>query len=689
MIEGLESRQMLSASLTPHGLLMVKGTNHPDAITVTMDTQDPTEMDVTMNGVMKQFFAANVKSININGAGGNDSINVDPSVTSPASVQGAAGNDSLVAGAGADSLNGGAGNDSLTGGTGTDVLAGAAGNDTITCGAGNDMVNGGVGHDSVQFSPSAGAPLSTLPASVQTGLTTLAQGATVGTAEAFQDNGQTYYGTDVTVSGVDTRIVVDVSGAPVGNAPPAKGKNSGGGQGPGSGQAGPAQNAGIFGSVVSVDTTADTITVSATNPWGPVKQTTFKLTSATTISADSATVTLADLSAGTLVCVQTSSTDASTATSITAIDKRVGGVVSAIDTTADTIAITDPSGTATTFSISSSATVTLDGTASTLASVTVGANVQLTLSALGGTVISIQSNPQAVPPANGGTPPAPPVVPSGIGGSVVSVDTTADTITIANGIGTQTTFTLAGSATVDLDGASSTLSALVAGDRVELTLTTGATTVASIEASDQTTPPPNPTNPGTPAAPSAVFGLVVSVDTTADTITIQCAGAASPTTYTLSTTATVSLDGATSTLGALIAGDSAGLQLASDGVTVNSVTASDQGQPAGPGGPPPTGSTGTPGQNLSPFGQVASVDTTADTITIADRSGTSTTYTLSSTATVNLDGKASTLSALVAGDQAKLQLSSDGTSVISIQATDQAPPPVMPGGPGGPGGQPG
>ena len=132
-------------------------------------------LDVSINGKMQSFAAGSVSDIKVNAAGGNDSVTLDSTVTTPATLMGGAGNDTLVAGGGNDSLNGGAGNDSLVAGSGSDSLVGAAGNDSLTCGTGPDSVNGGKGNDSVQFASAstAGVALNALPQAVQTGLTTL------------------------------------------------------------------------------------------------------------------------------------------------------------------------------------------------------------------------------------------------------------------------------------------------------------------------------------------------------------------------------------------------------------------------------------------------------------------------------------------------------------------------------------
>ncbi len=62
-------------------------------------------------------------------------------------VYGYGGNDRLAGGAGADSMYGGIGNDSLSGNDGADLLEGDLGNDTLNGGEHNDSLYAGSGHD--------------------------------------------------------------------------------------------------------------------------------------------------------------------------------------------------------------------------------------------------------------------------------------------------------------------------------------------------------------------------------------------------------------------------------------------------------------------------------------------------------------------------------------------------------------
>jgi Ca2+-binding RTX toxin-like protein len=75
---------------------------------------------------------------------------IDRSLSAVAdSIDGAGGNDTLLAGSSIDTLVGGTGNDSLSGGNGADKLRGDDGNDTLAGAAGNDTADGGLGLDTL------------------------------------------------------------------------------------------------------------------------------------------------------------------------------------------------------------------------------------------------------------------------------------------------------------------------------------------------------------------------------------------------------------------------------------------------------------------------------------------------------------------------------------------------------------
>jgi hypothetical protein len=108
------------------------------------------------NGGTQSFSAAAVTQIQIRTRGGNDVVIVGLNVTTPAVIDGGAGNDLLTAGGGDSVLLGGTGNDILiggpgnnvlVGGDGTDILIGAGGRDLMIGGKGSDLLTGGTGED--------------------------------------------------------------------------------------------------------------------------------------------------------------------------------------------------------------------------------------------------------------------------------------------------------------------------------------------------------------------------------------------------------------------------------------------------------------------------------------------------------------------------------------------------------------
>lgn len=99
-----------------------------------------------------------IQVIEINGGGGDDTINVQAldrvGTATLLTINGDAGNDTISA-AGVKlglvylAINGGAGNDSLTGGSGSDTLEGGDGNDRLDGGIGDDLLLGGLGVDRI------------------------------------------------------------------------------------------------------------------------------------------------------------------------------------------------------------------------------------------------------------------------------------------------------------------------------------------------------------------------------------------------------------------------------------------------------------------------------------------------------------------------------------------------------------
>ena len=122
--------------------LLVNGTDGDDHIIVER-VRDA--LFVNLNGIVQRLDANAVRSLSINGFGGDDDI-INASAL-PATIHGGDGADTLWGGSGPDSLRGFGGNDLLRGGDGNDALFGDTGDDTLAGGAGADTIRGGSGID--------------------------------------------------------------------------------------------------------------------------------------------------------------------------------------------------------------------------------------------------------------------------------------------------------------------------------------------------------------------------------------------------------------------------------------------------------------------------------------------------------------------------------------------------------------
>ncbi len=166
MLEKLESRRLLDATLTNHNLL-ITGTSSDDQISVDLRNLGSSalpdfEAFVTINNVEVAHFAYDqINLIRVDALGGNDYVNlngdgVKQGVSKSAHLEGGAGSDTLTGGNGNDTLVGGSHSDVLLGNGGNDVLSGGAGNDllksteaAITIYDGNDTLSGGDGNDTL------------------------------------------------------------------------------------------------------------------------------------------------------------------------------------------------------------------------------------------------------------------------------------------------------------------------------------------------------------------------------------------------------------------------------------------------------------------------------------------------------------------------------------------------------------
>lgn len=168
VFESCEPRFCRSATLSPTGELHVVGTASNDIVGVAVKSG---RLRVDIDGTVKRFTPASVKSILIELSDGNDQLYVASGVIRVYALGegggdlmfGGAGDDSLSGGDGLDTLNGGAGNDRLDGGPlpdrliggdGNDALYGRDANDNFDGGAGVDRMYGGAGNDHFVAGPS-------------------------------------------------------------------------------------------------------------------------------------------------------------------------------------------------------------------------------------------------------------------------------------------------------------------------------------------------------------------------------------------------------------------------------------------------------------------------------------------------------------------------------------------------------
>jgi hypothetical protein len=128
MLESLEPRKLLSASLSTTGLLKVEGTANPDVIDV---HREGTKVIVNVNGHIDQFDLDAVKRIQIFGYAGNDRL-VERDLNRPSEIFGGLGNDWMRGAAGNDIFWGGDGHDAMEGGPGADQFNGGGGFDLVT-----------------------------------------------------------------------------------------------------------------------------------------------------------------------------------------------------------------------------------------------------------------------------------------------------------------------------------------------------------------------------------------------------------------------------------------------------------------------------------------------------------------------------------------------------------------------------
>ncbi len=118
-MESLESRNNPAITISLHdGLLQVTGSAFRDVVQIGLDTLGNQILVQDAAKVVGTFPATMVSELLVQTLGGNDSIQVDPKLIQPATLDGGSGNNVLRGGGGTTTLIGGGGIDKLFAGTG-------------------------------------------------------------------------------------------------------------------------------------------------------------------------------------------------------------------------------------------------------------------------------------------------------------------------------------------------------------------------------------------------------------------------------------------------------------------------------------------------------------------------------------------------------------------------------------------
>jgi hypothetical protein len=169
-VECLEAREVPAAAFYPStGALVVTPDWNGNPMVLAheaklgADFNGPHQFKVRLNGRLIGVDARHVKSITVNGTGGDDRIDLSAvntgtffstALNNRIWLNGNAGEDQIFGSAFNDRIDGGAGNDGgrlygLQGGAGNDTILGGGGDDRMDGGAGDDHLYGGAGRDHV------------------------------------------------------------------------------------------------------------------------------------------------------------------------------------------------------------------------------------------------------------------------------------------------------------------------------------------------------------------------------------------------------------------------------------------------------------------------------------------------------------------------------------------------------------
>ena len=140
------------------GVLEIDGTSASENIALRLRPGQPEILQVLDGTAVFEFARADVERIELDARPGDDLVRIDESNgiftdTIPTTIDGAAGDDTLLGGSGAETLRGGPGDDSIDGNRGADTAFMGSGKDTFIWdpGDGSDVVEGQAGNDTMLF----------------------------------------------------------------------------------------------------------------------------------------------------------------------------------------------------------------------------------------------------------------------------------------------------------------------------------------------------------------------------------------------------------------------------------------------------------------------------------------------------------------------------------------------------------
>lgn len=135
------------------GVFLIVGTDSADTIIIRRRASNAKMLEAVVNGVPRSFRLTEIKTVDVAGDDGHDTITFEASVvatTFAIRIRGGDGNDTITGSPGADHISGGIGNDWINGAAGDDTVYGDAGNDRLFGGDGRDYINAGAGTDAIR-----------------------------------------------------------------------------------------------------------------------------------------------------------------------------------------------------------------------------------------------------------------------------------------------------------------------------------------------------------------------------------------------------------------------------------------------------------------------------------------------------------------------------------------------------------